>query len=236
MGWREYWNSDTPIYVNGRHKEVHYRRIAADIERLLTGPAPRVLDYGCGEALAADRVARRCRHLTLCDGAELVRRRLAERLGHIPNVTIMAPEGFGAIADGSFDLIVVNSVVQYLSREELTGTLALWRRKLSPAGRLVIADVLPHQLSPLTDVAALLRFAAANGFLLAAIAGLGRTFFSDYRRVRATLGLTHYDETEMLAVLSNSGFAAERMATNFGHNQARMAFSATPAPGPTTRT
>jgi ubiquinone/menaquinone biosynthesis C-methylase UbiE len=231
MGWREYWNSDTPIYVNGRHRQVHYRRIAEDIERLLTGPAPRVLDYGCGEALAADRVARRCGHLTLCDGAELVRRRLGERLGHMANITILAPEELGSIADGSLDLIVVNSVVQYLSREELTGMLALWRRKLSPAGRLVIADVLPHQLNPLTDVTALLRFAAGNGFLLAAMVGLGKTFFSDYRRVRATLGLTHYDEAEMLALLRNSGFTAERMATNFGHNQARMGFSATPAAG-----
>lgn len=229
MSWRDYWNSDTPIYVNARHKQVHYRRIAEDIGRLLTGSSERVLDYGCGEALAADQVAQHCGHLTLCDGADLVRRRLRERFGSVPNITIVAPEDLNATADGSVDLIVVNSVAQYLTQQELATALALWRRKLATRGRLVIADVLPHNLSPLTDVTALLRFAAANGFLLAATIGLGKTFFSDYRRMRAALGLTHYDEADMLALLSSSGFAAERMAWNFGHNPARMAFSATPA-------
>ena len=228
MSWRDYWNSDTPIYVNARHKQVHYRRIADDIERLLMEPSPRVLDYGCGEALAADRVAKRCEHLYLCDGAELVRGRLSDRFGDVANITILAPEDLGAIADGSLDVIVVNSVVQYLNREELTRTLAQWRRKLAPGGRLVVADVIPHKVSPVTDAMALLASAAQNGFLFAAVLGLGKTFFSDYRRVRSALGLAHYDEAEMLTLLRTSGFAAERVGWNFGHNQARMAFSGTP--------
>lgn len=228
MTWRDYWNNETPIYVNARHKEVHYRRIAQDIERLLPDAERRVLDYGCGEALAADRIAARCRHLYLCDGAELVRRRLQERLARATNVSILAPEEFDTIADASLDLVVVNSLVQYLSPAELSDLLMQWRKKLAPRGRLVIADVLPRHLSAVTDAMALLRFAATNRFLLPAILGLGRTFFSDYRRVRAALGLTHYDEAEMLALLRQSGYSAERLSWNFGHNQARMAFSATP--------
>lgn len=228
MTWRDYWNNETPIYVNARHKEVHYRRIAQDIERLLPDAERRVLDYGCGEALAADRIAARCRHLYLCDGAELVRRRLQERLARAINVSILAPEEFDTIADASLDLVVVNSLVQYLSPAELSDLLMQWRKKLAPRGRLVIADVLPRHLSAVTDAMALLRFAATNRFLLPAILGLGRTFFSDYRRVRAALGLTHYDEAEMLALLRQSGYSAERLSWNFGHNQARMAFSATP--------
>jgi ubiquinone/menaquinone biosynthesis C-methylase UbiE len=226
MSWREYWNSDTPIYVNARHRQVHYQRIAEDIGRLLQRPGSRVLDFGCGEALAADKLAMRCAHLYLCDGAELVRLRLQERLGRLGNITVLAPEEVNTIPDRTIDLIVVNSVVQYLSVEDLSRSLAQWRRKLAPAGRLVVADVLPRQLSPVTDAAALLRFAAANGFLFPAVLGLGKTFFSDYRRVRAKLGLAHYDEPEMLALLDKHGFSAERMSWNFGHNPARMAFSA----------
>lgn len=228
MSWREYWNSDTPIYVNARHKQVHYQRIAEDIGRLLQGPSPRVLDYGCGEALAADRLAKRCGHLYLCDGADLVRSRLQERLGRFANVTVLAPEELDTVPDRSVDLIVVNSVIQYLSIEELSRSLTQWRGKLAPSGQLVIADVLPRNLNPLTDATALLRFAAANGFLLPALTGLGKTFFSDYRRMRATLGLAHYDEGEMLALLGKHGFSAERMRWNFGHNPARMAFAASP--------
>lgn len=230
MTWREYWNRDSPIYVSTLHKHVHYRRVADDIERLLEGPHALVLDYGCGEALSAERLARRCDHLYLCDGADLVRRRLSDRLGSVANVTVLAPEDITTITDRSLDLIVVNSVVQYLSREALTGLLAEWRRKLTDTGRLVIADVLPRDLGATTDAAALMRFAWQNGFLFAAIGGLGRTFFSDYRRMRAAVGLTHYEESEMLTLLARAGFTAGRLERNLGHNAARMAFWARPAP------
>jgi SAM-dependent methyltransferase len=228
MKWLDFWNADTPIYVNDRHKAVHYRLIAGDILRLLPGPDARVMDYGCGEALSADQVASRCRHLYLCDGAPFVRERLRARASALGNVTVLAPEELETIPAGSLDLIVANSLIQYLSHDELKSALSAWRRLLASGGKLVIADVIPHDVSALTDVAALLRFAGRHGFLLAAASGLARTFFSDYRRVRAELGLTHYDEAELLGILRGAGFSGERLAWNFGHNPARMAFAATP--------
>ena len=53
MNWRDYWNQDTPIYVSERHKLLHYWLIANDIVALIPSPEAAVLDYGCGEALAA---------------------------------------------------------------------------------------------------------------------------------------------------------------------------------------
>ena len=73
-----------------------------------------------------------------------------------------------------------------------------------------------------------------NGFLLAAFRGLARTLVSDYRRLRARLGLTRYGERAMIEKLAAAGFAAHRAAKNIGHNQARMAFIARPASPPMT--
>lgn len=227
MTWREFWNQDTPIYVNERHRRVHCATVARQIGALLPPGRPVVLDFGCGEALSAEEVATRCGRLYLCDGAELVRSRLAGRLGALDHVVVLSPEQQDEITPRSVDLVVVNSVAQYLSRDDLTGLLATWRGLLAPKGRIVIADVIPPDVGPLTDVAALLRLGAANGFLLASIAGLVRTALSDYSRVRATLGLTHYREEEMVALLSSAGFDARRHHPNMGHNQARMAFAAT---------
>ena len=165
---------------------------------------PAVLDFGCGEALSADVVAKRCQVLHLCDGAELVRSRLQEKFGLLGNVVVMSPEQLGDIPAGSLDLIVVNSVLQYLSRPDLDGLLAVWKRLLKPGGQLLIADVIPHDVGPLTDVMALLKLGAQNGFFIASFFGLARTFFSDYRKTRAALGLSHYSEAEMLALLSAS--------------------------------
>jgi SAM-dependent methyltransferase len=228
MSWRDYWNADTPIYVNDRHKSLHYAGIARDIVGYVPHEGALVLDHGCGEALSADRVAARCGKLWLCDGAPLVRERLAARFSAEPKIVVIAPEDVDALADHGLDLVVVNSLLQYLSTEELDELLGLWRSKLKEDGRLVLADVIPHETSPVDDVSALLRFAWEGGFLGAALLGLARTALSDYAKLRSELGLTHYGEEEMLALLEGRGYRAERATRNMGHNPKRMTFVATP--------
>jgi SAM-dependent methyltransferase len=229
MNWREYWNRDTPIYVSDRHKVLHYWLIANDIAAMIPSPDAAVLDHGCGEALSANRVAARCAHLYLCDAAPLVRERLEQRFKNELRISVIAPEDVEGLARQSLDLIVVNSLVQYLSLDEFRHLLGTWRAKLKPDGRLVLADVIPPDISPVTDARALLSFAWQGGFVVHAALGLARTIFSDYRKVRGELGLAQYEEAEMIELLSDMGFSAERRKLNMGHNQARMTFVARPA-------
>ncbi len=230
MSWRDFWNQDTPIYVSERHKVLHYARIAADIARLILSRDAVVLDYGCGEALSADRVAARCARLDLCDAAPLVRERLLARFAGEPRIAVLAPEDAESLPDASLDLMVVNSVIQYLGLDELRALLALARVKLKPDGSLILADVIPPDVSPVTDASALLSFAWKGGFLGAAALGLARTAVSEYRQLRDELGLSQYDEAEMIEIVQDAGFSAERLSQNIGHNQARMAFRARPLP------
>jgi SAM-dependent methyltransferase len=224
--WISYWDSDHPIYVNARHFDVHYANIADDIVRLLPGQQARVLDYGCGEALHADRIAANCVTLHLCEAAPTVRTRLKERFGRTANIAVTTPEDVAAMEPGSLDLIVANSLIQYLKRDELVKLLKTWRRLLAPGGALVLADVISPKQSAIADALSLLRFAANNGFLTAAFIGLVKTTLSDYRKLRAELGLTTYDEAEILKLLSEAGYDAARLRPNLGHNQGRMAFRA----------
>ncbi len=226
--WVDYWNSDHPIYVNDRHKALHAAGIARDFARHIPARDAAVLDYGCGEALYAEDVARLCGRLVLADAAPAVRERLAERVAALPSVAVASPEEVLAMPDGSFDLIVANSLLQYLTIGQLVELLPLWRRLLKPEGRLVLADVVPPDVSPVTDAKALLSFAWKGGFVGAALMGFVRTALSDYRKLRGELGFTTHEEAEMLALLSRHGFAAERSHPNFGHNQARMTFVAKP--------
>ena len=224
--WREFWDQPHSIYVNDRHKDVHYRDIAEGIAAFVPGPDARVLDHGSGDAIHADIVAAAARSLILCESAASVRAAMAARFAANSRITVLSPDEIERLADRSLDLIVANSLVQYLKADELDRVLALWRRLLAPGGTLIVADVIPPDVGPLSDAVALLRYAAAHGFLFAALAGLTRTALSPYRRLRAALGIAHYGEAEFLAKLRAAGFTAERLPRNLEHNPARMTFRA----------
>jgi SAM-dependent methyltransferase len=226
--WREFWDSPHSIYVNDRHKDVHYRDIAEQVAAFLPGSQACVLDYGCGEAVHADIVAAAARSLILCDAAASVRAAIAARFAADPKITVMAPEDVERLRDGAFDLIVANSLVQYLGADELDRLLGVWRRLLAPGGTLIVADVIPPHVGPVSDGLALIRYAAAHGFLPAALMGLARTALSRYLRLRRALGIAHYGEAEFLAKLRAAGFTGERLARNLEQNQARMTFRARP--------
>lgn len=229
--WLEFWDGSHAIYVNARHKDVHYRLIANDIAALVPFSEARVLDYGCGDALYAEVVASAAADLVLCEAAPRGRAELAARFvgqGRNPRIRVLAPEEVECLPDHSFDLIVLHSVIQYLAKSETEALLRLFRKLLQPSGILVVGDVISPHGRASSDAIALLRLAAANGFLVATVAGLVRLALSNYRSLRGRLGLTRYEEGEIIQMLSAAGFAAERARKNIGHDQARLAFVATP--------
>src|SRR6478609_6971446 len=225
--WIEFYDfKHSVIYVNARHRDVHYRTIAEDIRKLVSSSTAHVLDYGCGEATSADLIAASCAQLVLVEAAPNVRASLAMRYAGNPKIAVISAEQAAALPKASFDLIVMHSVAQYLSEAELEGLLAMFRSLLKPGGLFILGDIVPPHLAAPSAALALLRFGAANGFFWAATSGLVRIFVSDYLRLRKTIGLSHYTEAAALEKLSRAGFEAKRAPRNIGHNQRRMAFLA----------
>ena len=224
--WLAFWDSPHSIYVSARHKDVHYRLIAKEIAALVPGPDARVLDYGCGEALHADLVAAAAGELFLCEAAPGVREGLAQRFADKQKIRVLAPHEVARLPEHSLDLIVLHSVVQYLTVIGASALFALFHRLLKPGGVLVVSDVIPPETPAATDAVALLRFGYGNGFFFAALWGLLRTLLSNYWRLRSRLGLTRYARTAMIEKLSAAGFDAQLAPTNIGHNQARRAYYA----------
>ena len=225
------WNSfydfkHSVIYVNARHRDVHYRTIAQDIRAYVPSPAARVLDYGCGEASSAALVAEAAGGLVLVEAAPNVRAALSARYTEHPKIAVIGAEEATSLPPASFDLIVMHSVAQYLSEAELERLLKLFRRLVKPDGLFILGDVVPPHWAAPAAALALLRFGAANGFFWAALFGLLRIFVSDYLRLKKTVGLSHYEEAAVLTKLQAAGFAAERAPRNIGHNQRRMTFLA----------
>jgi hypothetical protein len=151
---------------------------------------------------------------------------VGERYAKYPNIVVISPEDVSALPSLSLDVVVLNSVSQYVAGAEFRTLLAVLARLLKKSGILVLGDIIPPEQNAIADAAALLRFAAKGGFFMAALLGLPRTFFSEYRRLRFKIGLSTYSEAEMLTMLHAAGFVAERRRPNIGHNQGRMTFVA----------
>ena len=226
--WIDFYDSAHSIYVNARHRDVHFRRLASDLAAYVRAGAV-VLDYGCGEALHADMVAADAEQLILVEPAPSVRARLAARWTNEPRIEVCGPERVGRLADHSVDLAIMHSVAQYLTGPELDAVLALFRRLVKPDGMLVLGDVIDPKTSAASDAVALLRFGARDGFFFAAVVGLARTVLSPYSRLRSSIGLTRYDAMAMIEKLAGAGFTARRAGENIGHSRARMTFLALPA-------
>lgn len=227
--WQAFWGGSHSIYVNDRHVAAHYTRIAEDVIALLADrPGARLLDWGCGDALASPRLAAAGLQVELYDAVPAVHQRVAIRFAGARGITALDDAAWTAHAPHSLDVILVNSVLQYLPRDALDGLLPRFRALLKPDGMLLLADVIPPDAGMLDDIRALIASASRHGYLLAALRGLVATFFSPYRELRRDIGLTTWSEGDMVNKLKACGFAAERLPRNIGFSPHRMLFRAVP--------
>jgi ubiquinone/menaquinone biosynthesis C-methylase UbiE len=224
--WIDYYDSTHTIYASKRHRDLHFEVIARDIIGYIASRDAVVLDYSCGEALSAAKVADACGMLILAEPAPGVRGRLIARFAPNTKIRVRSLEDVRKMHERSIDLVVMNSVAQYMTSDEFDSALAVIKRLLKPSGRLVLGDILHPRVGMGGDVFALLRFAAKHGFLKDALIGLVSTALSDYRQLRAKVGLTRYSEEEITAKLTAAGFSVSRAHQNIGHNPWRMTFVA----------
>jgi ubiquinone/menaquinone biosynthesis C-methylase UbiE len=226
--WIDYYDSTHTIYASKLHRDLHFQLIARDIIGYISASDAVVLDYACGEALSAAKVAEACGKLYLAEPAPGVRGRLIARFAPKTKIRVRSLDDLRKMAEKSVDLVVMNSVAQYMTPQELDAAFATIHRLLKSGGRLVLGDILRPEIGMIRDVLALLRFAARFGFLRDALLGLLSTALSDYRQLRSRIGLQRYSEEEIISKLAKAGFTASRAPFNIGHNQYRMTFVARP--------
>jgi ubiquinone/menaquinone biosynthesis C-methylase UbiE len=227
--WIDYYDSTHTIYASKLHRDLHFELIARDIIGYITSPDAVVVDYACGEALSAAKVADACGKLYLAEPAPGVRGRLIARFAPNTKIRVRSLDDLRQMTEKSVDLAIMNSVAQYMTPAELDSAFAVAARLLKPTGRLIVGDVLRPEVGMPRDVIALLSFASANGFLRDALVGLVSTALSDYRELRSKVGLQRYSEAALVKKLAASGFSASRAHVNIGHNPWRMTFVARPA-------
>src|ERR1700735_2642977 len=119
--WIDYYDSTHTIYASRLHRDLHFQLIAKDIIGYISSPDAVVLDYACGEALSAARVADACGKLILAEAAAGVRDRLIARFAPNTRIRVRSLDELRKMSEKSIDLAVMNSVAQYMTPAELNG-------------------------------------------------------------------------------------------------------------------
>jgi len=187
----------------------------------------RVLDFGCGFGFVAALLAPRVGELWWWDGSPNMRAATARHTAHLPHanacdLTALAdsPPQDAVWAGPAFDVILVNSVVQYMSPEDIRGWLGRWRAMLSADGRLVLSDLIPARHNGLADIADLLRLGVRHGSpLRAASDALGGV--ARYMRANRAVPLTRIDVEDLRGWAAGAGFELALLQDNLTHFRTR---------------
>ncbi len=163
--WQQVWDevyaegpeaSDATFDISGWHDSVRGEPIPAEemrewaettAQRLKVLAPRRVLEIGCGTGLIAARLAPHCQEYMATDFSPAAVKDVTRMAQEVPGLTHLrveerAAHDLGTLEAGHFDLVILNSVVQYFPGEEyLLGVLEEASRVVRPGGRIFLGDL-----------------------------------------------------------------------------------------------
>lgn len=160
-GWTSSYNGK-PIPI-----EEMEEWLSATVENIAKLKPKRILEIGCGTGLLLFRLARQCERYSgvdFCTNAIQTIESECKRLG-LDNVELAqaAADDIGAIPEESFDVVVINSVIQYFPNADyLEKALTLAVEKLTPGGHFFVGDVRNLDLQTPFHISAELEHAPAD--------------------------------------------------------------------------
>ena len=185
-GWVAFFDG-----LHGDSDQLLSRKEAERYVATLTSALPldsraRVLEFGCGYGFAAQALAPRVGEVSLWEPAASKEQVARTNLAGCPNARFLDLSNPQALPhDLAVDLILVNSVVQYMRPDEFLAWLPRWRGMLAPGGSVVISDIIPPDHRSWEDTTALLQFSVQEGCVLAAVGnmlGEARAYWRMQRR------------------------------------------------------
>jgi SAM-dependent methyltransferase len=218
--WSGYWDGVADRRIFAVEAADYVRRLRAAVA---IRPVDRVLDFGCGFGHVALLVAPQVAGLLVWDAAASMRRAALARLAHLSNVGVLdLSAGVPPAETGGFDLVLVNSTIQYMSPDELAHWLMSWRALLRPNGRVVVSDVPLPGASMVAELASLLLFALRHGVLFRVVWD-GLEEFRRYARWRGPADLQRWEPQQLADLARAAGLVVEPLRRNLTHTPGRFA-------------
>ena len=216
----------------GVHAPLH--RVQADLyvqalsDMIDWDRSHRVLDFGSGYGFVAALLAPLAREVHVWDPAASMRLATARTTAGLPNVRFCDLTALHSFSPGlhpspplgPLDLILVNSVTQYMGPGELWGWLGHWRAMLAPGGRVILSDLIPSGHRGRSDMVDLLRLGASYGSPIRGVRdALGG--FSRYWRAQRAAPLVPIDPQHLAQRAADAGFDMRVLSHNLTHFRTR---------------
>lgn len=203
----------------------YFMRLQREIDLASTG---HVLDFGCGLGFVSRLLAENAGRLSFWDYSSNMLDIASSRLAATSNAQAVDLGSSTAQAEHQFDLIVVNSVIQYMSRDDLKDWLRRWRMMLAKDGSLVISDIILPTPAFITEVLDSLKFAARGGFLWRS---LKQDFkqYARYLKTRKQGNLSRYSRDEFRELAREQGFECKFLSGNLTYRSNRFSVRLRPS-------
>jgi cyclopropane fatty-acyl-phospholipid synthase-like methyltransferase len=219
-GWAAYWEGlgGTESFFREQAKEY-----VVNLECAVTlNRNAHVLDFGCGFGFVAETLAPKVGKVFLWDASANMRRRSRRNLADHQNIFYLDLSDPQATAgELKFDLIVVNSVVQYMSLEQFAVCLVMWRTMLAPGGGIVVSDLIAPEYNSFSDFVDLLKFSIQRNVLgsalLQAMRDLGR-----YWMMRRSCPLARISVAELSEIGEAAHLSVNCLPRNLTHFRRRL--------------
>ena len=217
--WLAYFDrlEDSPL-----HREQSALYVRSLITEVGLHRDQRVLDFGCGFGSVVALLAPLVSEVWWWDRSPTMRaatRRMTSEFHNARLYDLSASPLLGDKTDrpeGTFDLILVNSVVQYMTPAELWRWIERWRDLVAPNGQIVLSDLIPQQHGRLSDMIDLFRFAARHGSpFRAARQAIGDV--GGYRRASRAAPLVRVGTRDLTQHATDAGLETKVLPRNLTH-------------------
>ncbi|MBI5583376.1 MAG: class I SAM-dependent methyltransferase [Deltaproteobacteria bacterium] len=177
-----------------------------------------VLDFGAGlgdiSFLVKDRVAR----IFLYDKSEYFLGQLGRKFASFPHIRVAR-----SLLDvqGPVSLIIINSVIHYMTKSELEEMLRALRDLCDSKTRIIISDIVPPGYSKLLDALSQLRTGLRKKFLKKLLWFILVNLRENPKQSLSSSSFHLYGERDFKQILSRFGYTARKTEKNFSFSNYR---------------
>ena len=196
MSWVDFWSAlEHDHWFWAKSTEDYFENFIATLK---VEPSFEVLDFGAGPGYLSCLLAPRVKSIDMIEPSIDLRAIAARLCQDRNNVVIHTYKGVDdlplLLKDRKFDLIIVNSVLQYSSHEEIRTLFQYFQLSIQKNGALFVSDIVPKGTMFIQELYYVAKFfCKRRGFWLG-VGAFMRYVFNQLKLVRemATLTMTTF--------------------------------------------